>query len=246
MPLKALLKRFCYSAANLVFPLRCLICGRDISQYETMPLCEEHLSKIWLIEKPFCTVCGRKLVSEMMIETVCSKCREAKWHFDRLYSATIYTDVMQELVHFYKYKMRYYLAEPFAALMAQFMDHYIDPKKVDFIVPVPLHWRRYLFRGFNQAFEIVRRLNKNYFLKISRGNLRRIRYTTPQVSLSPLKRKENILGAFKVINPEEFQGKNILLVDDVFTTGATVDECSRVLKQAGAGEVIGFTLTQPL
>jgi competence protein ComFC len=240
------LKRFYYSALNLFFPLRCLICGKDISQYKTMPLCEEHQSKVKLTDKPFCAICSKKLVSEMAVETICNSCRDAKWHFDRSFSATLYTDVMQELVHLYKYRMRHYLAAPFAALMVKFMENYIDPKKIDIAVPVPLHWRRYLYRGFNQAYEMLRRLNRKYSMKVSRGNLRRIRYTTPQVGLPPDERKENILGAFKVINPDEFKGKNILLIDDVFTTGATMDECARVLKEAGALTVTGFTLTQPL
>jgi len=246
MSLKVRLKKFYYSTVNLMFPLRCLICGHDISQYEAMPLCKDHLDKIRLIEKPFCQICGRKLVSEMMVETLCNDCRDAKWHFDRQYSAAIYTEVMQELVHLYKYRMRCYLAYPFALLMEKFMENYIDAAKIDIVVSVPLHWRRYMYRGFNQAYEIVRCFNGKHSLRISRGNLRRIRYTTPQVGLSPVERRGNILGAFKVINPEEFKGKTILLVDDVFTTGATIDECSRVLRQAGAVKIIGFTLAQPL
>ena len=153
---------------------------------------------------------------------------------------------MQELVHLYKYRMRNYLAAPLGALMLRFMPNYIDPRKIDLVVPVPLHWRRYLYRGFNQGYEMVRCFSREYSLKISRGNLRRIRYTTPQVGLPPEERKENILGAFKVLNAGEFMGKNILLVDDVFTTGATIDECARMLKEAGALNVTGFTLTQPL
>lgn len=240
------LKRFYYSSINLLFPLRCLVCGKDINQYETIPLCEDHFAMINLIKKPFCEKCGRKLSSEMIAESICITCRDTKWHFDRQFSATIYNEVMQELVHFYKYSMRNYLASSLASLMTKFMDDYIDAKTIDFVVPVPLHWRRYLYRGFNQAYEIARRFSHPYPGKISKGNLRRIRYTTPQVGLSNDERKENIRGAFTVINPEMFIGKNILLIDDVFTTGATMNECACILKESGASSVIGFTLAQPL
>jgi len=244
--MKTLLKRFCYSLANVVFPLRCLICDEDLDYYETLPLCKKHRDKIVPIEKPFCDICGRKMFSQESMETICHECRNTKRQFDRSYSATIYSETMKELVHFYKYQMRQYMARPFAELMADFMGKYIDYRAIDFVVPVPLHWRRYMFRGFNQAYELIRYLSGEFDLKVSKGNLRRIRHTFPQVMLTPKERKENILGAFRVIDPDEFRGKHILLVDDVFTTGATMNECSRVLKDAGAAEVTGFTLTQPV
>mgnify|MGYP005847147201 CR=1 FL=1 len=246
MFLKVPLKRFYYSSINLLFPLRCLVCGKDINQYQSIPLCEEHLAMINLTKKPFCEKCGRKLSSEMQSEYICITCRDTKWHFDRQFSATVYNEVMQELVHLYKYGMRNYLASSLASFMIKFMDDYIDAKTIDFVIPVPLHWRRYLYRGFNQAYEIARRFSHQYSSKISTGNLRRIRYTTPQVGLSNEERKKNIRGAFTVINPERLTGKNILLIDDVFTTGATMNECARILKESGVLSVTGFTLSQPL
>ncbi len=244
--MKTILRRFCCSAANVVFPLRCIICEEDINQYETIPLCREHRGKIILIKQPFCDICGKQMVSQESMEMICRDCRREKWHFDRAFSATIYSDEMRELVHFYKYRMRHYMATPFADLMVEFMQKHIDYQEIDFVVPVPLHWRRYMFRGFNQAYEIIRHLTRKFPLTVSRGNLRRIRHTLPQVILTPDQRKENIKDAFKAIRPEEFKGKKILLVDDVFTTGSTMNECARALKEAGAEEVIGFTLTQPI
>jgi ComF family protein len=244
--MRKILKRLCYSAVNVVFPLRCIICGDDINQYETIPVCREHRGKIILIKQPFCDLCGRQMFSAKSMEVICPSCRGRKWHFDRAFSATIYTDEMKQLVHFYKYRMRHYMAEPFAELMTEFMQRHIDYQEIDFVVPVPLHWRRYMFRGFNQAYEMIRYLIKRFPLRVSRGNLRRTRHTLPQVNLTPDERRENIKGAFKVIRPEEFRGKSILLVDDVFTTGSTMDECAGTLKEAGAEEVIGFTLTQPV
>ena len=205
MPIATLPRRAYLSAINLIFPLRCLVCGEDISQYETMPLCPEHRRKITLIDRPYCDRCGKKLFSIDSMEQLCLNCRETNWHFDRCFSATIYGDVMQHLVPQYKYGMRSYLSRPFARLMASFIRQQVDYSELDLAVPVPLHWRRYIYRGFNQAYELIRHFAREFGLTVSRGNLRRIVNTTPQVRLSPEERKENIIDAFKAVRPERFQ-----------------------------------------
>ncbi len=244
--MKAILKRFTHSLINTVFPLRCLVCGDDLLQYEAMPLCKEHKMGIVPVERPFCDVCGKQMFSSNGLEVICQECRETKRNFDRSFSATRYTDVMKTLVEKYKYRMRDYLAAPFADLISEFIQKFVDYRKIDLVLPVPLHWRRYMYRGFNQAYEMIRHFRKEFSFEVSRGNLRRIRNTTPQVMLSPEERRENIVGAFKVIKPGEFRDKSLLLVDDVFTTGSTMNECAGALKEAGAATVTGLTLTQPV
>jgi ComF family protein len=142
--------------------------------------------------------------------------------------------------------MREYLAISFARWMGEFMREHVDAASLDAVVPVPLHWRRFHYRGFNQAVALARPLARQFSLPLISRVLRRTRHTVPQVELQPEERVKNIRGAFSVRQPARIKGLRLLLVDDVFTTGATLNECARVLKAAGAASVTAFTLTRPL
>ena len=115
---------------------------------------------------------------------------------------------------------------------------------VDMIVPIPLHKKRHLQRGFNQAQVLAEALGKRTGIQSQSRLLVKIRNVPPQTTLEKKERRKNIKGAFKARNEMKIKGKTILLVDDVYTTGSTVEECSRVLKQAGAREVKALTLAQ--
>jgi ComF family protein len=115
---------------------------------------------------------------------------------------------------------------------------------LDYLIPVPLHPKRLRERGFNQALLLGKALEDIPPAKIKPGLLKRVRHTPPQVHLNPDERRQNVQGAFALKDPSGVRGKNILLVDDVFTTGATVNECARVLKKAGAGRVTVYTLAR--
>jgi ComF family protein len=116
-------------------------------------------------------------------------------------------------------------------------------KGFDVVIPVPLHKQRLKERGFNQSLLLAREVARVFGLEVDYRSLKRIRPTRPQVDLKPDERKKNVKGAFDVKSPERVRGRRVLLVDDVFTTGATVSECARVLKKAGA-EVYVLTLAR--
>ena len=116
--------------------------------------------------------------------------------------------------------------------------------EVDFLMPVPLHPKREKQRGFNQAGILARELGKRRGIEIIKGGLVKKRNVPPQTFLSGSERRENVSGAFHVVRAEKIKGKNLILVDDVFTTGATLTECCRVLKEAGSGEVRALTIAQ--
>ena len=231
---------------DLLYPRRCLVCGGDLGPGASGPLCREHRRAVVLVEEPFCDRCGKKMFAHATGDLICDECRQTKRHFDRAFSATIYNDVMQIFVHRYKYGMREYLRTTLARWMSEFVHRHVDVESLDAIVPVPLHWRRFQYRGFNQAIVLARPLAREFSLPIVKHVLRRRRHTAPQVGLNLEQRKRNIRDAFGVRRGERIKDKRLLLVDDVYTTGATINECARVLKAAGAASVVAFTLTRPL
>ncbi len=229
---------------NFIYPLRCLVCGKDLHPYDSNYICDEHRRQIRIIDKPFCEKCGKKMYGRTVEELTCDECKTTKRNFDRAFSATENNEVMRQLIHQYKYNRKEYLKNSFSQMMFSFINKYVDISQIDFIIPVPLHWRRYKWRGFNQAAELSKIISKKYKISIIKRNLRRKRFTTPQVFVPREERKKNIKDAFEVMVKKEIKGKNILLVDDFFTTGATADECARALKKAGAVQVQVFALSQ--
>jgi len=240
------LRRVVATLGDLLYPRRCLICDRALDHGSTGPLCREHRRAIVLVDDPFCDRCGQKMFAQATGELLCNECRATKRYFDRAFSATLYGDVMRSVVHAYKYGMREYLAASLVPWMSTFAHRHMDVASLDGIVPVPLHWRRFYYRGFNQATALARPLAREFALPILARVLRRRRHTAPQVGLDPEERKRNIRDAFRVSRPHRIAQKSLLLIDDVYTTGATINECARVLKAAGAASVIAFTLTRPL
>ncbi len=230
---------------GLVFPSRCLICERPIDSSRRSPLCVEHAREIILAEPPVCSKCGRKMFGESVESLVCEECRSKAVFYDAGYSAYIYAAPLRELIHLFKYGRRRYLQSFLGGLMLDYLREHADTSQYDAIVPVPLHWWRYWRRGFNQAADLAKPLSKQLRIPILKRNLRRIRYTRPQVGLSPDERKSNIRNAFKVNRPAKIAGKNLLLIDDVITSGATLNECARVLKGAGASGITILTLAHP-
>lgn len=230
---------------GLVFPSRCLICERPIDSSRRSPLCLEHFREIIPAEPPVCSKCGGKMFGESVESLVCEKCRSKTVYYDAGYSAYIYAAALRELIHLFKYAKRRYLQSFLGGLMLDYLREHAEMSQYNAIVPVPLHWWRYCWRGFNQAADLARPLSKQFRIPILKRSLRRVRYTRPQVGLSPDERKSNIRNAFKVSRPAKIAGKNLLLIDDVITSGATLNECARMLKGAGASGVTILTLAHP-
>jgi ComF family protein len=162
---------------------------------------------------------------------------------EEVYACCAYEGVIKNCVHALKYRSRKHLAKPLGLIMAGCFKEDFSSKRFDLMIPVPLHRRSMLKRGFNQAELLLEQLVANTAkMEVSTGNLTRARNTRSQVGLSKKQRTANITGAFKVNNPGLFIGKNILLIDDVCTTGSTLNECGKALKGAGAAEVSGFVL----
>jgi len=171
---------------------------------------------------------------------VCPLCRRGLRGFDAAYCYGAYDGNLRRLIHLLKYDRMRPLAVPLGRLMAAGLP---PNEPVDAVVPVPLHWRRRWRRGFNQSELLARQVAERYGVKVSSA-LRRGRATASQAGLTSSRRRANVAGAFFVKRRQEVEGRRILLVDDVMTTGATAGACGAALKRAGASRVTVLTLAR--
>jgi ComF family protein len=153
-----------------------------------------------------------------------------------------YEGSLQEAIHQWKYEGKTSFNPIFGEWMAEGLNRYWDPGLFDLLIPIPLHRERLRERGFNQALLLAKELNRRTGIPYRKRVLRKKRPTIPQVNLSGAEREKGVRGSFHVIEREELEGKSVLLVDDVYTTGATVNECSKVLLAGGAARVDVLTL----
>ena len=158
----------------------------------------------------------------------------------------VFEGSLQEAIHRWKYEGKTYLTPFFAEWMAEGLNRYWERGSLDLLIPVPLHARRLRERGFNQALLLVKDLSRRTGIPYHKTILQKKKSTIPQVNLSGAEREKGVRGSFEVIEREELEAKSILLVDDVYTTGATVNECSKMLLTAGAARVDVFTLAHAI
>jgi ComF family protein len=161
-------------------------------------------------------------------------------NFDSAYSFGSYEGTLRKLIHLFKYAKVESLAHPLSRLMLQAIPLDLS---FDFVMGMPMHWRKRWERGFNQADLLARAIAKRRGLRLA-TNLARKRYTKAQAALTEAERRENLKDSFCVRRPAQVRGKRILLVDDVFTTGATLRSAAAALKEAGAAHVTAVTLAR--
>ena len=223
------------SLLNMLFPEKCPNCDKPAGGFWIAPFCENCWKDIIPYKGPLCDRCGKPLSSE--IAHICHECLKKEPFFVRARSFALYKGTMAEAINLFKYSGIRRLGRP----LGRFFNYMALPQ-VDAIIPVPLHIRRLLHRGFNQSLILSKVIAKNSGRPVLINVLSRIRDTVPQVSLKAHERRKNVRGAFTATSA--VKGKNLLLVDDVMTTGATTEECSRVLKKAGAKGVYVLTLAR--
>jgi ComF family protein len=217
---------------DLLFPPRCVSCRETGSL-----LCAKCREKFELVEPPLCPHCGRPMVSDCL----CPLCQRDPLQIDGVRSVAYFDGTLREAIHRFKYSNLQALAVPLGRLMSDYWEESALPAEV--IVPVPLHTDRLRERGYNQAALLARELGKSIGMPVSENSLVRVRATRPQVELGAQERKENVRDAFYCSNAE-LKEKRILLIDDVCTTGATLEACSMALRQVGARSVWAFTLAR--
>ncbi len=229
-------------ALDFLLPPLCLKCDTPVGGDQT--LCPDCWKAIHFITAPYCARCGTPFDMPVDAGTLCGACFEEPPVFAMARSAMVYDDASKPLVLSFKHGDRLHYVQALAAWMLRTgTEIWTKPDIV--IVPVPLHRWRLFRRRYNQAALLAQELGRQTGLPTSVDVLHRIRATPTQGHLNRQQRRQNIAGAFQVMRRAAVAGKVVVLVDDVMTTGATVNECARVLCAAGATEVHILTLARP-
>ncbi len=241
-PLRTSIRRLGRIALDSVLPPRCLACGAVVAGEGA--LCPPCWGRLAFIGLPHCACCGLPFAFEVAADSLCGECLRAEPSFDRARSALRYDDASRALVLAFKHGDGTHAAPAFARWMVQAAGEML--RDADLVVPVPLHRWRLFRRRYNQAALLARSLAVQAGKPVAAGLLLRRRRTPSQGGLSRTGRIANVRGAFAVSDKEStrLRDRSVLLVDDVMTTGATVGECARILRRAGAARVDVATLAR--
>jgi competence protein ComFC len=202
--------------------------------------------KVHFIKPPFCERCGLPFEGELTTPFECSNCRDMHLHFRSARSAVAASGPVLEAIHRYKYQRALWF-EPFLAdLLIRAAQPELRNEKWDWIVPVPLHPTKKREREFNQAERLARPLSRATGIPVNDRLIRRVKPTRTQTLLTRQERATNVRAAFAPRGRPRLDGRRVVLLDDVFTTGATTSACAKVLRSAGAGEVCVWTVARGL
>jgi ComF family protein len=217
-------------------------------------LCRSCAEQFMPVKSPLCETCGFMFKGREGEDHVCEACIRSKRPFGIARASGVYDNALMAVIHTFKYGEKVQLSHPLSVILLATFLKYWKHRSIDLIVPVPLNKKRFRKRGFNQAYllikdwaTIIRRVDfPMQPMKINRHVLERIRATLPQTGLGRKDRMSNVKKAFALSMPEAVKDRRILIIDDVYTTGATVGECARVLLKGGAGEVDILTLARTM
>jgi len=279
--LTRLLSRQYKTLHRIVFPPKCLVCDRFFHPPEchtavvaegvgckqdpaplslqsrldrllSVCLCQTCIRGLVAVESPICDCCGIPFQGRQGAGHRCGECITQPKYFRIARAPLIYEQILTRVIHCFKYKGKVQLAEPLAELLLTAFKMFWENDRIDIILPVPLHIKRFRKRGFNQAHLLVRNWNilagqhpnRLVEFQIERNLLVRTVATAPQTALGRTQRAVNIENAFDLNDPHKVKDKRVLLIDDVYTTGATVNECARLLLNCGARDVDVLTLAR--
>ncbi len=237
---------FLSQALNFLLPTPCVVCGRMLRTERRVGVCHGCWGQLENYSN-FCACCGKPFASEQTagasLSYLCGECRTGdKSYFSYARSAGLYRGAMRELIQAFKYNDQPHLGNYLAAWMLENIPQDMALDDIDAIVPVPLHISRLRQREYNQAQILADAVGRSLGKPVVTGGLYRKTFEQPQVGLPHHKRRENIRGAFGIRQPHSLAKRKLLLVDDVYTTGATARECAKMLLSASAAEVRVLTL----
>jgi len=234
---------------NFVFPLSCAVCGKSIRNSKGYSICEDCFDSVKIIEVPICVRCGKPLNKTQYFlehkDILCINCKKQLLYFKHARSVGLYDVVLRKCIHLYKYQKEKKLAKPLGKLMIKYLlNNRTIYQKIDLIVPVPLYGDDLVVRGFNQSLLLALEIGEYFSIPVAKNLLVKKKATKFQVNLSKVERERNLHNAFAVTDPKKVMAKNILLIDDVYTTGSTVNECSKEIKMAQAEKICVLTLAR--
>ncbi len=234
------------AALSLVYPEGCQICHQQRATAREGYVCAQCRAQVRFIRPPFCERCGLPFEGELSTSFECGNCREMKFDFRHARAAVVAKTVVLEAIHRFKYSRALWFEEFLAELLVREAAPRLNPEEWDYIVPVPLHPLKKREREFNQAEILARRLSSATQIPVSAKFLRRVVPTATQTLLSREKRALNMRGAFAVTGNIRLEKKRIIIMDDIFTTGATTNACAQALRAAGAADVCVWTVARGL
>src|SRR5579863_5894808 len=235
------------SLAAVLFPAPCRICGAVLLNASRIPICVVCLASFEPMPQPVCERCGKPLLTPIGAESVqprCRLCREDFFAFDFARSYGVYNDALHHAILLLKYEEVTRLGDWFAARLAEVVAREAESFQADVVVPVPLHPDRQRERGYNQAELIARPSARRLHLKQGAYLLMRTKPRPARLVLSRKEHWDSVRGAYATRKGLRVDKLRVLLLDDVLTTGATLDSCARALKQAGAAAVMGLTVAR--
>lgn len=235
-----LLKKILYELSDWVYPQKCVICSDILPLQQKEQICKNCKETIPWILPPVCQKCGRPLEGEY---SLCERCQQESFAFERGFAVFPYDKVRSSIAHF-KFKGIKGDGIALGNIMAQYLLQYHAEivKEIDFIFPIPMFLKKKKARGFNQAEVLAKQLEKQINIPCVIDNLVRIKNTIPQNQLGAEQRKANIKDAFEIRDKKAIEDKTILLIDDIFTTGNTINECTKELMKWGAYKVFFYAL----
>jgi ComF family protein len=245
--LRDLLRRGWDALASLAVPAPCRICDETLTTASRVPVCPACLDRIPRLKEPVCSRCGRFFPSGVpaaVAEPLCQLCRRDIYAFDRARSFAIYEREAVKAITLLKYEAVSPLGRWFAERLSELAGRHPAFQSADVVVPVPLHPARQRERGFNQAELIARPLARRLAKPMRSWLLVRTRPRPDKLRLSRKERWRIVRGAYSTREGSQVDNLRVLLVDDVFTTGATLDACSRALKNSGAAHVAALTVAR--
>jgi ComF family protein len=230
---------------DIIFPECCLGCGVLLAGRQYLAFCHTCVVDVQYLKPPLCLCCGKPFNKAAGENHYCGQCLARPFYFKQARAAVKYQEPIAKAVRQFKYGNKMSGVSTFANLMHKYSQFY-QLLQMDTIIPVPLHKKRLQQRGFNQALVLARKFFPDKRRMIEPLAIERFVPTIPQTGLSRTARQQNVKNAFQVRQPEKIADKKILLIDDVFTTGATVNECARILLGNGAREVHVLTLARAI
>ncbi len=239
-------KRWLNAASAFVYPEVCQLCGVNRATPAEGFVCAHCWQRVRFIRPPFCERCGLPYEGNLTTPFECTNCREMQLSFRSARSAVAAQGVVLEAIHRYKYQRALWF-EPFLAdLLIREAAPELRKEKWDWLVPVPLYSTKQREREFNQAERLARRLSAAVDIPMNTRLLKRVSPTRTQTLLTRQERSANVRRAFAARKKARLHGERIVLVDDVFTTGATTSACAKTLLAAGAKEVCVWTVARGL
>jgi ComF family protein len=231
---------------ELIYPPRCRMCQAFLIDRRGgyIHFCDDCLKSLVKISSPLCPRCGTPFISQVEKDHLCGECLKKRPYFDALAAPYLYEGGIMDAIHQIKYNGKTDIAESLGSLLAPFARERLGETRGLLMMPVPLHPKRLRERGFNQSLVLAKAIGPALGTRLDFLSLRRIKYTRQQTGLKRDERLRNVKGAFGIVGRPDLKGRAVILVDDVATTGSTLNECARMLKKAGCDRVYCLALAR--